>query len=149
MSDKKEKWRKRFINLAKYIADEWSEDPSTKVGAVIVNDRNDILSTGYNGFARGVKNTLSRNEKPIKFVYYEHAERNAIYNAANEGVRLQGSTIYISTLFCCDDCARAIIQSGIKKVVAPEYDLNHKKYGPIFKYSYEMLKEANIEIDTY
>lgn len=107
------KWRARWFGLAEEIAS-WSEDDSTKVGAVIISKDNDLKSTGWNGLPRGV-NFATMPERPEKYLYMEHAERNAIYNATRNGISLQDSHIYV-THFPCSDCARAIIQSGIKKV---------------------------------
>jgi dCMP deaminase len=124
----------------------WSKDTNTKVGAVIVDTDNIVLSMGYNGFPRGCDDTKEdRYEKPIKYLYTEHAERNALYHAARHGVSLKGCTLYV-TLFCCADCARGIIQSGITKVVAPKPDVEHVKWGEHFKAAIDMLNEANVEI---
>jgi len=107
------KWEDRFLDLAYHIA-EWSKDPHTKVGAVIVNDKNHILSVGYNGFPRGVDDSEARYaNREIKYKFVCHAERNAIDNAYSD---ITGSTLYC-TLMPCNECAKAIIQRGIKKVV--------------------------------
>lgn len=138
-------WDKKFIDLSKFTAG-WSKDKSTKVGAITVNENNSVLTVGYNGFPRGVDDSVeSRFERPDKYFYTEHAERNCIYNAAYEGIALKDSTIYV-TLFPCDACARGIIQCGIKKVFAPKPDFDHHKYGESFVKSLEMLTEANVQI---
>src|SRR4051812_31931200 len=99
------KWDERFINLALHIAG-WSKDESRKVGCLIVGPQGEIRSTGYNGFPRGVDDTLpGRNERPAKYQWTEHAERNAIYNAARVGTPLEGTSIYLPW-FPCVDCAR-------------------------------------------
>lgn len=114
-----EKWDQRFLDLAKHIAG-WSKDRSTQVGAVIVGPQREIRSTGYNGFPPGVDDRPDvRHERPRKYLFVEHAERNAIYFAALNGVRLEGCTLYV-TMFPCADCARGIIRAGIKRVVAPK-----------------------------
>ena len=110
-------WHQHFMSLAYLIA--WkSKDPSTKVGAVIVTREHSILSTGYNGLPRGCRDDLpERNERPIKYAWYEHAERNAIYNSAMVGgSSLLGTTMYTPGLPCVD-CMRGIIQSGIALVI--------------------------------
>lgn len=113
---KMDKWNNRFLDLANHIA-EWSKDPSTKVGAVIVDEKNRILGIGYNGFPRHVRDTKDRyDDKPTKYSMVVHAEVNAILNAVKS---VEGSTIYISPLFTCDECAKIIIQSGIKRVISP------------------------------
>jgi dCMP deaminase len=138
-------WDSKFVELSNLVAS-WSKDTNTKVGAVIVDTDNIVLSMGYNGFPRGCDDTVAeRYEKPIKYLYTEHAERNALYHAARHGVSLKGCTLYV-TLFCCADCARGIIQSGIKKVVAPTPDLEHDKWGSHFQAAIDMLNEANVEI---
>lgn len=110
-------WRDYFLEMCQLVASR-SEDQSTQCGAVIVGKGNQIISTGYNGFPRGVKNLPERNERPIKYSYFEHSERNAIYNAARTGVSTEGATMYITGYPCCD-CARAIIQAGITQVIIP------------------------------
>lgn len=138
-------WDLKFIELSKLVST-WSKDTNSKVGAVIVDDDNIVLSMGYNGFPRGCDDSIeSRYEKPIKYLYTEHAERNALYHAARHGVSLKDCTIYV-TMFCCSDCARGIIQSGIKKVVAPIPDVDHPKWGIHFKAAIQMLEESNVEI---
>ena len=107
-------WDDRFMGLARHVAS-WSKDRSTKVGAVIVDDRQRVLGLGYNGFPRGVNDDVEdRHERPAKYQWTEHAERNAIFNSVGT---LDFCTIYIPW-YPCADCARAIIQCGIKKVVA-------------------------------
>jgi len=141
-------WDKKFFELSQYIAS-WSKDRSTKVGSVIVNDNHVIVSIGYNGFPIGFNDDVDeRHERPIKYKYTEHAERNAIYNAAKIGISTKDCTIYVS-LFPCADCARAIIQSGIKKIVCIEPDWNHDVWGTDFKISKEMFNECGVEILFY
>lgn len=144
----KTNWDIRFMELARHIA-EWSKDRNTKVGAVIVDEDNTILSVGYNGFTRGADDEVgSRHERPAKYMYTEHAERNAIYNAVRSGVALKGSKIYLPW-FPCTDCARAIINSGIKTMVATEPDYGMEKWGEMFKVSQEMLNECGVKIQWY
>ena len=119
-SQKNKKWDQRFMDLCNHISN-WSEDPHFKVGAVIVGSSNEIISTGYNGFPRGVDaSPASRfnRENGEKFFWVEHAERNAIYNSSRSGVKLADCSIYINR-FPCADCARAIIQTGIKSIYCP------------------------------
>jgi len=138
-------WDKRFIDLANHIAT-WSKDTNTKTGAVIVDKDNRVISMGYNGFPSGAVDTREdKYEKPQKYFYTEHAERNAIYNAAKLGISTDGCTMYIMW-FPCADCARAIIQSGIKKLVCHEPDLNLPKWGEHFEKSLEMFNEVNMKI---
>lgn len=138
-------WDNKFIELSNLVAS-WSKDTNTKVGAVIVDEDNIVLSMGYNGFPRGCDDSIEcRYEKPHKYLYTEHAERNALYHAARHGVSLKNCSIYV-TMFCCSDCARGIIQSGIKRVVAPTPDVDHEKWGEHFKAAIRMLEEAKVEI---
>lgn len=109
-------WNKYFLNLAANVALK-SKDESSKIGVVIVGPGHEIRSTGYNGFPRGMNDDdPAKQARPMKYKYFEHAERNAIYNAARFGAPVEGCTMY-----ClwppCSDCARAIIQAGIVKLV--------------------------------
>lgn len=107
------KWSDRFLALAEHVA-EWSYDPSTKVGAVIVDSKNRVVSIGYNGFPRGIKDLPERyNNREQKLLFVCHAERNALDNAP---CSVEGCTLYIP-LLPCNECAKSIIQNGIKKVV--------------------------------
>ena len=105
----------RWLKLACYISS-YSKDPSTQVGAVIVGDGQRVLSLGWNGFPRKVIEDAERWERPQKYQWVEHAERNAIYNAAYHGTSLKGATLYCP-LPPCADCARGVVQAGIKYVV--------------------------------
>jgi dCMP deaminase len=111
------KWSRRYLDVAKEVAT-WSKDPSKKIGAIAVGDKGQILSQGYNGFPRGVKDTDNRyNVREEKYKYVVHGEMNCIYNACNSGVSLNGATLYVTGLPVCSECAKGIIQVGIIKVV--------------------------------
>lgn len=117
-------WDIRFLELALQIAS-WSKDPSTKVGCVITTPDKRIVSTGYNGLPRGCDDNVKafperHNRELQKYDWYEHAERNAIYNAANLGNSLNGCIAFVTVMHPCTDCTRALIQSGIKRVVWQE-----------------------------
>ena len=106
-------WDMRFLDLAIHISF-WSRDPSTQVGAVIANDNKQVLSLGYNGFPRGVEDRKSRYEdRTTKLLFTAHAERNALDNAV---IDVRGATLY-STLCPCNECAKSIIQRGIRRVI--------------------------------
>lgn len=144
------RWDQRFRELANHIAS-WTEDRDFSVGAVIVGPHREIRATGYNGLARGVKaDDDQRFDRTTgeKFFWFEHAERNAIYNAARVGTPLDGCAIYINR-FPCADCARAIIQSGIKTVICPEKPAHDGALDHSFDVSEVMLSEAGIELETY
>lgn len=145
-----EKWRSRFLGLCDHIA-QWSEDRDFKVGAAIVGSGNEIRATGYNGLPRGVQATDdSRLDRPSgeKFFWVEHAERNAIYNAARAGISVSGCTIYVNR-FPCADCARAIIQSGISCVQCPPRPENDGKLDHSFDVSETLLREAGISLSSH
>jgi dCMP deaminase len=113
-------WDHYFIDIAESVAYA-SKDPSTKVGAVIVRPDRTVASLGYNGFPRGIMDAPERlADRPTKYSLVVHAEPNAILSA-REPVR--GYDIY-TTLFTCSDCAKLIIQAGIKRVVSPIYDID-------------------------
>lgn len=140
-------WRDRFLGLCDEVAS-WSEDRDFKVGAVVVGPGHEIRATGYNGLPRGVSSADdSRFDRASgdKFFWIEHAERNAIYNAARAGTALAGCTIYVNR-FPCSDCARAIIQSGIVCVECPPKPRNDGKLDHSFDVSDTMLREAGISV---
>lgn len=112
------KWDQRFLELAKFISG-WSKDPSTKVGAVIVDtDGRSIVSTGYNGFAKGVKDSDERlNDRELKYKMVCHGEMNAILFSKRD---LTGCTLYTYPFGCCSSCASYVVQTGIKRVVFPK-----------------------------
>jgi dCMP deaminase len=142
------KWHYRFMELA-FLISTWSKDPSTKTGAVVVGPDREIRATGYNGLVRGVDDSVQeRMERPTKYDFFEHAERNAVYNACLTGTSLKGCTLY-ATHAPCTDCARAIIQSGIKTVVTNKIiiDENTPKntWRDKLEFSAQMFKEAGVE----
>lgn len=123
-----------------------SGDRSTEVGCVIVGpgDRNEIESC--NGFPAGVDDRVeARHERPEKYLWTEHAERNAIYRAARIGVALQGCRMYLPW-YPCMDCARAIIQSGIVELVAVAPNLDDPTWGDQFKRVGRMLEEGGVAV---
>lgn len=112
------KWSDRYLNVCEEVAS-WSKDPSTKVGAVVVGNKGQILSQGYNGFPRGISDVKRRyDNKERKYELIVHAEMNAIYNATYNGQSLDNATMYITGLPVCHECAKAIVQVGIKRVIA-------------------------------
>jgi dCMP deaminase len=114
--DPRRSWDRYFMQIAEHVATR-SKDPATQVGAVLVRDRN-IISTGYNGFPRGVNDNIpERYERPSKYDWAVHAESNALLTAARFGASTAGTTIYVTPLAPCKECAKAISQSGVKEVV--------------------------------
>ena len=109
-------WDEYFMGIA-MLAARRSKDPNTQVGACIVSEDNIIISTGYNGMPKGCSDDefpWDREGEQTKYPYVVHAELNAILNA--NGRDLRGSRIYVA-LFPCNECAKAIIQSGVKEVL--------------------------------
>lgn len=139
------KWDRRFFDLAKHVST-WSKDKSTKTGAVIVKDRQ-VLSLGYNGFPIGIDDEIEeRYERPLKYSFTEHAEKNAIFNSIKNGVGIDKATIY-ATFFPCTECCRGIIQTGIIRVVTPKPIDVSDVWKDSFKISLEMFNEVGIKID--
>lgn len=129
-----------------------SRDPSTKVGAVVLDDDANILSTAFNGFPRRVKDTEERYaQREVKLSLIAHAEANAIAQAARTGVKLLGSTLIVTALYPCSNCAKLIIQSGIKRVYAPKMDekLSNQQWFFEKQISELMFSEAGIEVVEY
>lgn len=137
------KWALRFLNLAATVA-EWSKDPNTTVGAVAVGNAGQVLTTGYNGIPRGVRDLDERMERPAKYMWTAHAEENLVAHAARQV--LEGSTIYV-THFCCAACARMLINSGVAKVVVGDGRTSMPQEQ--FEAARKMFEEAGVEIEMY
>lgn len=143
------KWHRRYLELAREIS-RWSKDPSTQVGAVAVNpETGQILSTGYNGFPRGIEDTEERlNDRTVKLCLTIHAELNTILNASLTGVSLKGSHMYVYGLPPCSTCTLSIIQSGIKKVFFLKTDIEKSdRWKESWNKSKQLLDEAGIEYE--
>lgn len=128
------------------LAAKRSKDPNTQVGACIVDSNNIILSTGYNGFPYGCSDDLypwERTGKDTKYSYVVHAELNAILNA--RGKNLNGARLYVD-LFPCNECAKAIIQSGISEIV---YLYNKYADTPATIASRRMLTSAGVKLTQF
>ncbi|MGM0436205.1 MAG: deoxycytidylate deaminase [Bacillota bacterium] len=136
-------WDAYFMGVAE-LSSMRSKDPSTQVGAVIVNRKNRIVGIGYNGFPIGIDDDVYpwENEGEFlntKYPYVVHAEPNAILNST---VSLENTTLYV-TLFPCHECAKLIIQSGIKEIVYAE---NKYQEEASFKASKRMLEDAGVNL---
>ena len=151
MSEKRDgyiTWDEYFMGVAKLSAMR-SKDPNTQVGACIVSQDNKILSMGYNGFPKGCSDDefpwdkLDEDPYNRKYFYVTHSELNAILNY--RGGSLEGATIFV-TLFPCNECAKAIIQSGIKEVVYAD-DKYSNTPGVIA--SKRMLRAAGVKLRRY
>jgi len=128
-----------------------SKDKYTQIGAVIVGEDGEIVSTGYNSFPRGLDDGIdSRQERPEKYYWFEHAERNAIYNAARIGVSTKGTTMYLSCGLPCADCARGIINAGVRRIFCERVDVTK---GDMWKESQErswdMFMETGVDVCFY
>lgn len=144
------RWVEYFQELAHTIKKK-SKDVNTQIGVVIVGKDKEIISTGYNSFPRGINDDISRRqERPEKYYWFEHAERNAIYNAARIGVSTKGSTMYLSCGIPCSDCARAIINAGIVRIFVERNDSTKgEHWGDSQLRSWEMLEEAEVKVCFY
>jgi dCMP deaminase len=141
-------WEEYFMNVAVTTALR-SNDPSTRVGCVIVDEDNTIVTTGYNAFPRGSGFDFDKSvweNKESKYMYIVHAEANAIYNATRQGKSLNNCTVYI-TFHPCHECAKALIQVGIKEIVYLDleyYGLMHESWKGSFEKSEDILSRGNI-----
>jgi dCMP deaminase len=136
-------WQAYFMYLACTVAQR-SIDKHTKHGSVIVDDNNNILVTGYNSAPRGVNDKLVPLERPAKYDWMVHSEEAAIATAAKNGIRLDGSTIYVTGLPCCP-CLRKLINAGIRRIIYGNVtskcvDLDKEKV------IYKMVEQSNIEL---
>ncbi|MBR88966.1 MAG: hypothetical protein CMA82_01510 [Euryarchaeota archaeon] len=142
MSDK---WDIRFLKLATHIS-EWSKDPSTKVGCVVVGPDREIRSTGFNGFPRGIQDSDERlTNRDLKYPLICHAEENAIMHAARIGLALKGCTAYV-TWPPCTRCARSLIQAGVSEIVIPSGLEIPDRWRDDFEMSMGLLREADVTI---
>jgi dCMP deaminase len=143
------KWDVRFMRLAREIST-WSRDPSSKIGAVLVNDDRRILSTGFNGFPRGIADTEERlNDREKKYPLIVHAELNVLLAALYNGVSVKDSTLYVYGLPICSDCAKSVIQAGVKRVIILDVHDSPDKWKKVWEeLSKPMFEEVGISI-TY
>lgn len=136
-------WDEYFMSLA-HLSAVRSKDPSTQVGAVIVDSNNRVVGLGYNGFPRGCDDNKFPWEREgeyldTKYAYVVHAELNAILNANK---LIENCRLYVS-LFPCNECSKAIIQSGIKEII---YESDKYKDLDQFKASKKMLESAGVKL---
>ena len=139
------KWDQRFLKIAKAYS-EMSKDPSTGVGAVIVNNRNVQVSQGFNGYPRGVPDDDSRYVRELKYPKTLHAELNSILFSKEE---LYGYTIYVYGIFPCATCMGAIIQKGISRVVVAKHSDPeiHKRWKDLNVIAEEMAMHVGLSIE--
>lgn len=144
------RWVEYFRKLAHQVKEK-SKDENTKIGAIIVGKDKEIVSTGYNSFPRGLKDNIrERQERPEKYFWFEHGERNAIYNAARIGVSTKGCTMYLSCGIPCCDCARGIINAGIMRIFCERGNTTKgDHWEENYERSWKMLEEAGVKIQFY
>lgn len=138
-----EKWHRRFLELAAHVAT-WSKDPSTQVGCVLVNDQQQVVGMGYNGFPRGVEDSSDRyDDRPTKYAMVVHAEANAILNAVGS---TRGTTAYV-THRPCASCSGLLIQAGIHRIITnPTPEGLAERFKDSFAVSTTMLSESEVGI---
>jgi dCMP deaminase len=138
----------KWLRYAYSVAADLSTDPSTQNAAVLVDFKYNggfSVASAANCFPRDVHETNERWQRPLKYSYVEHAERNAIYQAARGGVATDGLTMYVPW-FACADCARAIIQAGIAEVVGHKaiFDRTMERWKDSIAVAHGMLTEAGV-----
>ena len=144
------KWDNRYMELAKAVST-WSKDPSKKIGAIAIGSKGQVLAQGFNGFPRGIDDTDERlNDRETKYKYVVHAEMNLIYNATFNGISLDGSTVYIYGLPLCSECAKGLIQVGVKRIVMSRDSLEDvdEKWQDSFDLTLQLLNESGIHWKT-
>lgn len=143
--DTSDKWQSRYLGLANTIS-AWSRDPSRKIGAIAVGKHGQILSQGYNGFSRGIADAADRlQNREEKYKFTVHAEMNVIYNACLNGISLDNADLYVHGLPVCSECAKGIIQVGIKRVIMSFDSVIPAKWSDSFDLTRTMFTESGIE----
>lgn len=132
---------RHYMNYASILA-AGSKDTGRKTSCVIVKAR--VIASGVNDFQAGTFDTPERRERPAKYAYTEHAERNAIYDCARLGEATAGGTIY-SPWFPCVDCARAIVGAGLVRLVCVEPDWTEARY--FFREALAIMRENGVQVD--
>jgi len=141
------KWDLRFLRIA-YEVRSWSKDLGTKVGCVLVKDRR-MLASGYNGFPAGLSDSLDLyKDRTYKLAITVHAEANAIQNSAKNGAKTEGATAYV-TFPPCSQCAAALIQAGVSKVVCPDPEESPDRWKENFLLANVLLHEAGVAVIYY
>jgi dCMP deaminase len=141
-----EKWNGRFLDLAQFIS-AWSKDPSTKVGAVLVRPDRTVAAVGFNGFPRGVLDHAERyDDRLVKYEMVVHAELNALLSTRES---LEEYTLYVTPLPPCSQCAAAIIQRGIRKVVVAMPESLPEVWAKKWAISSTMFSEAGVAVCVF
>ena len=148
-------WEGYFMDMATFVSSK-SKDRSMRCGTVVIGEGNTVLSTGYNGFPRGVDDYNEEyHKRPEKYIWTSHDAQNAVFNAARNGIKLLGSKAY-SNAHPCHDCARALVQAGIVEVTIPEkHDDPFYRHGrwtdweESFSKAREIFKAAHVKVTEY
>ena len=138
---------RKYYDLARYIADEFSKDPSTKVGAVLVGTDRRLVAFGYNGFPPAVRDLPERlADRDAKLKLTQHAERNVMDNAR---FPTEGATLYV-TGFPCSECCKSVSSKGIRRVVCPaessEPRMSREPWASDARWSRLILEESGVEL---
>lgn len=144
-------WNEYFLSIAESVKSK-SKDRGTQIGAVIVGKDNEIVSTGYNSFPRGIDDEVEeRQVRPEKYFWMVHAELNSILNAARIGVSTNGCKIFLTCGVPCSGCGRAIINAGITEVYCKIEDTtkNREKWDEESSKTKQMFKESKVKISFY
>lgn len=138
----------KFLPVVQAIAG-LSKDPSTKVGAIALDDNRNIVAVGYNGFPRGVNDDHARYaDRSTKYKLIAHAEQNVVAQAAYSGRSLAGTTVILSALYPCSACAKSLIQAGVKRVISPMPNAD-PRWEEEAKWAQLMFEEAGVEVWHY
>lgn len=154
MSDSRDRWDRHFLELSLLHA-KMSKDPNTKVGSTIVGTEKELISGGFNGFPRGIEDSIERlNDREMKLKLIVHAEMNAILAAAKNGISLDGCTLYLAATDNtgliwggppCTRCIVEIIQAGIKEIVSYPIKNIPSRWHDDLKLSMSLIKEVGIK----
>lgn len=142
MTNRQLKWDLRYLELAKLVAS-WSKDPSTQTGSVLVDQKNRVISVGYNGFPVGIADTDERlNDRQTKYSMIVHCEMNALLTASRP---VHGATLYTWPFMSCDRCCVHMIQAGIFRAVAPKVAPDkEERWGDSLRTTRSLFAEAGI-----
>ena len=144
------KWQRYFLKMAEHVASQ-SKDPSTKVGAVIINPKTkQVLSTGYNGFPQGVQDLPERYaDRPVKYKLVAHAEMNAVVRAGRAGISVEGGHLFVvPTLMvpaCCNECAKVVVQAGIEKIWYWQPEKIEDRWEELAQFTKILFEEGGVE----
>jgi len=144
-------WNEYFLNIAEQVKEK-SKDRNTKIGSVIIGPDNEIVSTGYNSFPRGINDDMEeRQQRPEKYYWMVHGEMNSILNAARIGVSTKGCRMYLTCGVPCSNCGRAIINAGITEVYCKKEDTtrNREKWDEEAARTLKMFEESGVRVIFY